>query len=163
MTLSAKRLATEAIPVATILLFWNVLGWIADMQEAGGLVRTAGTVMAALYVVLRGVALAPEVTPFGLEKFSPLLRDDVKKLLSENARIAVPAGVWFLAGMVVFAVYPSYVHLDILGAFGSALAGAGLGVVGLYAMAVGTSVLGGHDAPDVPSNDESSDNASADD
>lgn len=162
MSLSWKRLATEAIPVAAILLFWNVLSAIAAMQEVGGPVRTAGTVMAALYVLLRGIALASEATAFRMEKFKPLLREDVEALLYENARVAAPAGIWFLGGLALSIPYTPF---DLLGALASAFMGAGLGVVTLYAVATGTATLRGPDVarttPDATTNDESADDASS--
>lgn len=159
MSLSAKRLAAEAVPVAVILLFWNVLAWVAAMQEVGGPVGTAGTVLAALYVLLRGVVLAPEVTSSRLATgFAPLARDDLEALLYENARVAAPAGVWFLGGFVFSAPFG---YIDLLDVIGSALAGAGLGVVGLYAVAVGASELRDGDrsggTPDASTDDELAD------
>lgn len=126
----------EAVPVAAILLFWNLLAWVAQMQNVGGPVRDAGFIMAALYVVVRGVALSEQVIP--------PVSGDIRALLYENARIAVPAGVWFVAAMVSAALEVWVLGLqELLAVVTSALAGAGLGVVGLYAVAAGTAALGG--------------------
>ncbi|NEU58243.1 hypothetical protein [Halorussus sp. MSC15.2] len=136
---SPKRTAFEALPVAAILLFWNLLAGIAHFQGVGGPVSAAGVVMAALYVTVRGVSLAAEVIPPATA--------DVRRSLYENARLAVPAGAWFVAAMAVGAVEA---HIDeftwVISSVETALAGAGLGVVGLYAVAAGHSALGGANA-----------------
>ena len=159
MSLSAKRWAEQAVPVAAILLFWNVLAVVAAEQGVGGSIRSAGVVMAALYVLLRGVALASEV-------LVPATKD-VIAVLFENARIAVPAGAWFLGAMVVY-VADGYLFVygpsSAATALASALAGGGLGVVGIYAVAAGYAALengdvanGGRDVTggDRPANDRS--------
>lgn len=134
LALPPRRLAREGIPIAVILLFWNLLAVVVGPHEVGGAVRTAGTVMAALYVVVRGAGLS--------SKAVPPITGDPGAVLRENVRLAVPAGAWFLGSIVVFllgtAVRPQ-VHV-LSGAVTSlegALAGAGLGVVGLYAVATG--------------------------
>ncbi|NHN61536.1 MULTISPECIES: hypothetical protein [Halorussus] len=161
MTLPPKRLAAEAVPVAGILAFWNLLAHVVQIQNVGGPVRTAGVVMAGLYVVVRGVALAPDVPRFAT--------DDVRVVLYENARVAVPAGAWFVAAMAVAALDAStgYGHSPLTTVVASALAGAGLGVVGIYAVAagyrtLGEGSLGGGDAGST-GDDRPADGASADD
>ena len=138
MSLPPKRLAAEGVPVAGILAFWNLLAWVVQLQNVGGPVRTAGVVMAGLYVVVRGVSLAPVVPRFST--------DDVRLVLYENARVAVPAGAWFVAAMAVAALdgalYP-YAPSPTTTVVASALASAGLGVVGIYAVAAGYKTLGG--------------------
>jgi len=136
MPLSSKRFVVETVPVVAILLFWNLLAWIADFQNVGGSVRTAGLVMATLYVVVRGVALSAVV--------SPPTTLDVESILRENARIAVPAGAWFVAAMAVAMVGSYVVELPrALALVADSLASAGLGVVTLYAVAAGTSAVRG--------------------
>ncbi|WP_135854046.1 hypothetical protein [Halorussus salinus] len=147
MLSSPKRLALEALPVAGILLFWNLLAGIAHFQNVGGSVGSAGVVMAALYVVVRGVALASDVLPPAT--------DNVATILYQNALLALPAGAWFVAAMVVGAV-EAYVYefTWVLASVKTALGGAGLGVVGLYAVAaghrelVGEEPTGGRPSPD---------------
>ncbi|MFC4549714.1 MULTISPECIES: hypothetical protein [Halorussus] len=149
MTLPAKRWAQEAIPVAAILLFWNVLSWLFTLDPAiGGTVRSAGTVMALLYVVVRGVVLAPSV--------SVPITGDVEPVLRENARVALPAGAWFLAAAAVHLLDGIWetaglpgLHVSPAGWMMSVLAGTGLGVVGLYAVAVGYSTLSAAEASGV--------------
>lgn len=140
MSLSAKQWAEQAVPVAAILIFWNVLAVVAAEQGVGGSIRSAGIVMAALYVLLRGVALSSEVLP-------PATKN-VIAVLFENARIAVPAGAWFLGAMVVY-VADGFLFLynpsETATALASAFAGAGLGVVGMYAVAAGYATLGDGD------------------
>ncbi|WP_128478853.1 hypothetical protein [Halorussus pelagicus] len=136
---SPKRMTLEALPVAAILLFWNLLAGVAEFQGVAGSVSSAGVVMAALYVVVRGVSLAEQVRPPAMGR--------VETVLVENARLAVPAGAWFLAAVMAAAV-ERYVNevLWLLSPVKTALAGAGLAVVGLYAVAAGYSALGGERA-----------------
>ena len=136
MSLSPKRFVVETVPVVVILLFWNLLAWVAALQNVGGSVRTAGVVMAGLYVAVRGVSLASQV--------SPPATLDVASILRENARIAVAAGAWFVAAMAVSTVGSYVVELPrILAPVADSLAGAGLGVVALYAVAAGTTAVRG--------------------
>ncbi|WP_132058813.1 hypothetical protein [Halorussus amylolyticus] len=134
MSLQTKRLAAEGAPVAATLFFWHLLAVFAGFQNVGGPVRTAGVVMAVAYVTLRGVALST--------KTQPLSTEDARAVLSENVRVAVPAGLWFVAAMAVGAleVYVA-VFTGTIAAAESALAGAGLGVVGLYAVAAGYAAI----------------------
>ncbi|WP_115864961.1 hypothetical protein [Halorussus litoreus] len=136
MSLQPSRLVVESVPVAAILLFWNLLAWIVEFQNIGGPVRTAGTVMATLYVTVRGVSLASKTTP-------PAMMD-VESVVRENARLAVPAGAWFVAAMVLTGVdgtLSPYPPTPLTSVVATAIAGAGLGVVGLYAVAAGTAAL----------------------
>jgi hypothetical protein len=133
-------LVREGIPIAAILLFWNLLAVVGQTQHVGESVGSAGIVMAALYVVVRGVSLSDEVLP--------PMTGDVRGIVYENALLAVPAGAWFLSAILVsklaeliFRYVPSFVSV-----FVSSLAGAGLGVVGLYAVAAGYRTLGGGNA-----------------
>lgn len=129
----------ESVPVAATLLFWNLFGAVfqfaAPLQS---LVATGGTLMAGLYVVVRGVALSWKV---------PVPETaDLEALVRQNARVAAPAGVWFLGAAVLLAGREVGPGGDVLAALGSAAAGAGLGVVGLYAVAAGTAALRGEEA-----------------
>ncbi|MFC4451728.1 hypothetical protein [Halorussus aquaticus] len=135
---SPKRLVIEAVPVAAVLLFWNLLATVAREQHVAGAVGSAGVVMAALYVVVRGVSLSTAVIPPAT--------GDTREVLYENALLALPAGSWFVAGMVTNALGEllfAYGPPSAFSALASSLAGAGLGVVGLYAVAAGYSALGG--------------------
>ena len=133
MSLQPKRLAEEGVPVAAILLFWTTLALLAGYSPVRDTVNTAGIVMAGLYVVVRGVALSDTVEPPETESLEAIIR--------KNVRVAVPAGVWFLGGVGVYLAYESVLRFGYLGRISQALGGAGLGVVGLYAVAVGTGAL----------------------
>jgi hypothetical protein len=163
MALQFQRLVREGIPIAAVLLFWNLLAVVSQTQHVGESVGSAGVVMAALYVAVRGVSLSDEVLP--------PMTGDVESILYENASLAVPAGAWFLAAMAVGAV-ESHIHefTSILSSVRSALAGAGLGVVALYAVAAGYRALGdenagvgGAEASDEPATSDGTDSSSADD
>jgi hypothetical protein len=134
-------MAFESLPVAVILLFWNLLAVVAGEQHVGGSVSSAGVVMAALYVVVRGVSLSTEMPP--------PTTDDVRTLLYENALLAVPAGAWFVAAMLANALGELlfvYGPPSLVSSVVSSLAGAGLGVVGLYAVAAGYAAIGAGNA-----------------
>jgi hypothetical protein len=147
MLSSPKRLALEAVPVAAVLLFWNLLAGIAHVQNVAGPVGSAGVVMAALYVVVRGVSLSSDVLPPAT--------DNVAAVLYQNALLALPAGAWFVAAMA-FGAVEAYVYdfSWVVSSLKTALGGAGLGVVGLYAVAAGRRALfeenpaGGRPSPD---------------
>lgn len=151
LALPVRRLVRESAPVAAILLFWSVLSWFAPSPEIGASVRDAGVVMAALFVVRRGVALSSEVVP--------VESNDFGTVLYENARVAAPAGVWFLAAAAVVVSGQYWDRPGLLGVFLSpalvrACVGAGIGVVGLYAVAVGYSVLRGVESSDAAPADD---------
>jgi len=155
LALPPRRLVREGVPIVAILLFWNLLAVFVDPHGIGGAVRNAGVVMAVLYVVVRGAGLAPEAVPPSTE--------DIGAVLWENARLAVPAGAWFLAALVVYLLgtalgtavrrqfhFVSEVVTSLEGAF----AGAGLGVVGLYAVATGFAAFDGGASSTVPQADD---------
>ena len=136
MPLQPKRLAEEGVPVAAILLFWYLLAVVPSIQNVGGPIRTGGVVMAALCVAVRGAALSSEVRPTAT--------GDLRDVIVENARVAVSAAVWFLGAMFVYALDGflfRYGPSPVSTTLGDALAGAGLGVVGLYAVAVGVATF----------------------
>lgn len=136
MSLQPTRLAEEGNPVAAILLFWYVLAIVVEFSSAlSSTVGDAGIVMAGAYVVVRGASLSSEVPSLETE--------GVEAVLYENARVALSASIWFLAAAPVYAIHQSYIYSDIVGAIAGALAGAGLGVVGLYAVAVGVATFDG--------------------
>lgn len=131
-----RQLLRESAPVAAILLFWVVLSSFVRSVIATGLLR-AGVVMALLYVVVRGVALARSRPPTPRP-------DDVESVLRENARVALPAGVWFLAAKLVYVVESLWDAFGIPGLGTSpeeglafVFVGTGVSVVLLYAIAVG--------------------------
>jgi hypothetical protein len=170
VALQPRRLIREGIPIAAVLAFWNLLAVVAQEQHVGESVGSAGVVMAALYVVVRGVSLSSEVLP--------PVTGDVREILYENAQIAIPAGAWFLGAMltnVLGELLFAYGPPSFVSAIASSLAGAGLGVVALYAVAAGHRTLDGGraaggrppadrgDVPDGEGANEEPDGASADD
>lgn len=136
LTLPPREFVREGVPIAAILLFWGALSWLTPNPDIAASVRDAGVVMAGLYAVRRGVALSSAAVPGET--------GDLGTVLYANVRVAIPAGVWFLAAAAVsvFAQYRSgYPVLPV--PFASTLvrasAGAGLGVVALAAVAVAVS------------------------
>lgn len=134
--LDTRRLLRESAPVTVILLFWVVLSSVVRPTIATGLLR-AGVIMALLYTVVRGVALARTHQPTPQP-------DDLEGILRENVRVALPAGVWFLAAYLVYFIEQVWDVLGIPGwdtspAEGLAFVfvGAGVAVVLLYAISVG--------------------------
>ncbi|WP_090623347.1 hypothetical protein [Natrinema salaciae] len=131
-----RDLLQESTPVAIILLFWVVLSSIVTHSIANGLLR-AGVIMALLYTIVRGVTLArthqPTPQPDGLEG-----------VLRENVKVALPAGVWFLAAHIVYSIETLWNSLGIpvsvtflAETLSFIFIGAGVAVVLLYAIAVG--------------------------
>lgn len=134
--LDTRRLLRESAPVAVILLFWTVPGSFVRVDVATGLLR-AGVVMALLYTAVRGVGLARTTPP------TPQPRD-VRALLRENARVALPAGAWFLAAHLTYVVEGFWDSFGLPGLFtspaeelGFVFVGTGVATVLLYALAVG--------------------------
>jgi hypothetical protein len=134
-TVPIARLLRESAPAAVVLLLWAVVAAILPATVAGS-VRLAGGVMALLYVVVRGVHLADTID-VGRQP------TDTRDLLVENLGVAVAAGAWFLAGVVVTALEPLahvlHVHLldSIVGPLAFAFGTTGVATVVLYAIAAG--------------------------
>lgn len=139
--LDSRQLLAESAPVAVILAFWALLaGFVPDLIETGLL--TTGVVMALLYVVSRGLTLGRH---YGQAERSTAWDDT----LEDNARVVLPAGVWFLVAFVVASIgrqLPLLVYrftglnvVDVVPveAFAFAFTGAGVAVALLYALAVG--------------------------
>lgn len=134
--LDTRSSLRESVPVAVILLFWMLLSSVVIRPIATHLLR-AGIVMALLYTVVRGVALA--------RTHQPTRRpDDLEGILRENVRVALPAGVWFLAAHLVYFIEQVWDRLGILGSVSPlveplvfSFSGSGVAVVVLYAVAVG--------------------------
>lgn len=136
------QLLEESAPVAVILTFWAVPASLVSNTPSETGLLLAGITMALLYVGSRGLALRRDCEPSERPT-------DWDETLQENARVALPAGVWFLAAFVLvwigrqlllltYRVTGLYV-VDVVPveAFAFALAGAGLAVVLLYAIAIG--------------------------
>lgn len=157
--LDTRRLLRESAPMAVILLFWVLLASIAPSSVGTGLLR-AGIIMALLYTIIRGLAIAQHHVPTSQPT-------DVEGILRENVRAAIPAGIWFLVSQVFYFVEDLW---DILGIPGwdTSPAGdlafvfvsTGVAAVLLYAIAVGLprargidATPGGEPAGDVPADD----------
>lgn len=142
-----RRLLRESAPVAAILLFWLVLSVPARPSISAGLIR-AGIVMALLYSVVSGGMLAQEYPP-------ATRATEIRGILTENVRVAIPAGAWFLSGQVVYEVQDLWDTLGIPGAFTSpadglafVVNGAGVAVVLIYAIWVGLPYVRGEISPE---------------
>jgi len=131
-----SRLLRESAPVAVVLLFWVLLSSLLP-DVVTDAVLLAGVVMALLLVVVRGVALAAALPTVPAP-------DDTGAVLRENVGVALGAGVWFLAALVVYAAEGLWNLLGIPGAFTTPAPGlafvfsaTGVATVVLYAVAVG--------------------------
>lgn len=139
--LTTDNLLRESSPVAVILLFWVALASLATSTIATGLLG-AGLIMALLYTIVRGVALAET-------RQAASQPDDLSGILLENVRVALPAGVWFLVArlvsllewLLVTAGVPSSVTSLVADA-PFAFVGAGVAVVLLYAISTGLTRVG---------------------
>lgn len=134
--LDTRRLLQESAPVAVILLFWVIFSSIVRPTIATGLLR-ADVIMALLYTVVRGVTIARTYSPISHP-------DDLKEILRENVRVALPAGVWFLAAHLVYFIEQLWDMLGIPGwetspadSLAFVFIGAAVAVVLLYAISVG--------------------------
>lgn len=134
--LASRRLIRESAPVAVILAFWLGLSSVVRPVIATGLVR-AGIIMALLYTVVRGVALARNHPPTPQPT-------DLEGIVRENLRVALPAAAWFLAAYLVFVLEQVWEMIGIPGvdtspATGLAFVftGTGVAVVLLYAITIG--------------------------
>lgn len=134
--IDTRRLLRESLPVAVILLFWVVLASFTPAEIATGLLR-AGVVMALLYTIVRGLAIAETLEPTRQPT-------DVEGILRENVRVAIPAGVWFLAAQAIYLVEQLWDMFGIpgwdtspAGEISFVFVGTGVAVVVLYAISVG--------------------------
>ena len=141
-TLDTRRLLRESSPVAIILLFWLALSVPARPSISAGLIQ-GGVIMAILYSVVRGVMLAQEYQP-------AVQATDLRGILTENVRVAIPAGAWFLSGQIIYEIQNLWDTLGLPGAFTSpadglafVVNGAGVAVVLIYAIWVGLPYLRG--------------------
>ena len=149
-----RDLLDASLPIAAILLFWGFLSWFAPHPIIGGGLRNAGVLMAALYVVVRGFRMSRSLP-------EPLPADGPTDVLRENARVALTAGVWFVAAVgVVMLQRASDMLTDPAVTYSPAdplilvCVGAGVGTVGIYAVAAGVAaVREGTGARPAPSDD----------
>lgn len=94
MSLEFQRVLTESVPIGAILLAWALLSALAT--ASGSLqfaIQLAGLLMAALFALVRGVALAHEATPAYED---PTVED----VLEENGRAMLAGGPWFVLALV---------------------------------------------------------------
>lgn len=140
-SLTTYDLLEESAPVAVILLFWVALASVATGTIATGLLR-AGFIMALLYTIVRGVALAETLQ-------STSQPADLSGILWENVWVALPAGVWFVVARLLTllewllgtAGVPSSVT-SLAAETSIAFVGAGVAVVLLYAISTGLTRVG---------------------
>ncbi|MFB6172464.1 MAG: hypothetical protein ABEJ23_08005 [Haloarculaceae archaeon] len=137
MAPSTGTLLRESAPVAVVVGFWLVLSWFGREPAIATGVRYAGVLMGLLYAVVRGVRLADASAAHPAPS-------DAGELLAENVRVAVPAGAWFLAAVLVDFAAELWRPLVGVGLFTSPAAGlsfvftaTGVLTVVLYAVAVG--------------------------
>lgn len=143
--LDTRRLVRESVPIALVLIFWTLLSVVALVPWLGTGLRSAGLLVAGVYVLARGRQLADEID---VETTVPESPTDVEAILQENFEVLLAAGLWFLLAMAL--TVPHYA----LGALGIAwlpgalteapafvLTATGVGTVGLYSVAVAPSRL----------------------
>lgn len=98
MTLSTRRVLEESVSIALILLVWALL---SVLGTADGRLQFAivlgGLVMAGLYAVVRGVALAADADP-------AYDRPDAERILRENGRAMLASAPWFVLALVAATV-----------------------------------------------------------
>lgn len=82
------RLFEESLPVFAVVFLWTLLAVFARYDLRWGL-RSAGVVMALLYVVVRGAAIGHGVEPVGHPR-------SVVAALRDSVRALAPALPWFL-------------------------------------------------------------------
>jgi hypothetical protein len=143
---SPSRLLVESLPIAAVLLAWTVLSWLMPGGALTAAARDAGAVLAGLYAVVRGVQLAATVS--GDVAPGAVRSDDIASAVLDTLGATVPAvlagGAWLVAGAILYPVESVYRLFPLGGVFASPLgslvsvcAGTALGVVLLYAVAVG--------------------------
>lgn len=146
-TIDATRLLRESAPLAVVVGFWVVLSWFGREPGVATGIRYAGAVMGLLYAVVRGVRLAATAAPAPVP-------DGPAALLRENARIALPAGLWFLAAVLAGFVAELWNQYVAVGLFTSpveslsfVLTATGVLTVVLAAVAVGLPRVRGQQPP----------------
>lgn len=138
--LSLRQLVRESLPLPAILLLWSVLAAFVGAPIQSGL-ELVGVVMMTLYAVVRGVGL-------GRTRDVDDGETDLPDVLRQNGRVAVVAGVWFLAATLVSLLRVAWRAFVELPAFSTVaepvvfvFVGSGVGTVVLYAVAVATAEL----------------------
>lgn len=142
--INTRRLLTESIPIASILLFWMVLSWIGGEPTVTRGFQITGIVMAVMYIVVRGITLGR--LEAGYEPTT-----DLRSLLLTNVRVALPVGLWFLGAMAVEVLESLWSRLNLVGVATSpadelmfVFTATGVGIAVLFAVvAVFPTVSGG--------------------
>jgi hypothetical protein len=106
--IDTRRLLTESIPIASILLFWMVLSWIGGEPTVARGFQITGIVMAVMYIVVRGTTL-------GRLEAGHESTTDLRSLLLTNVRVALPVGLWFFGAMAVGVLESLWSRLDLVG------------------------------------------------
>ena len=132
--IDTRRLLTESVPIASILLFWTVLSWIGMEPTVARGFQITGIVMAAMYIVVRGTTL-------GRLQESPESATDLRSLLLTNVRVALPVGLWFLGAVAVGVLESLWSRLGLVGVATSPADGlvfvftaTGVGIATLFAV-----------------------------
>lgn len=147
MPLQVRPVLEESLSIAVILSFWSFLSVLA---VGDGRVQFAillgGFVMAALYAVVRGVAMSAGA--------DPAYRDpDARTVLRENGRVALAGAPWFVLALFTAVLWRNLPYLGVplhyeggilwtvVGTLVQTFAVTGAFTVLLVAVASGTSAL----------------------
>ncbi len=142
--LTPGRALRESLPLASVLLLWTVLSWLAFEPLVSRTVQAVGVVTGLAYVAVRGISLGDEATP--------LVTSGAASVLGQQLRLAPAPAVWFLAGISVPLVEDLWGLLGLFGLFTSpgddlvrVCALVGVGTALLLVVAGGTAALGAGD------------------
>lgn len=138
----------ESPPIAAIMLFWLVVSWLAPFPPITTGIRAAGVVMALLYAVVRGLAVAERGEP-------SLSLGDYGTVLRVNGLALLAAAGWFVLARLVLIMGVLWTQLGLPGLFTSPAGGllfafstTGVLTVVLYAVAFGAGALDGGFPPE---------------
>lgn len=141
-----SRLLVESLPIAALLFVWTVVSLLTPTGPLTGAARDAGSILAALYAVVRGVQLAGDVpvdAAPGTDRSADLTAD-VGETLAATVPPLLAGGAWLLVGSVFFPAATVWDMFGLFGLFTAPLeaiafvsARTALAVVLLYAVAVG--------------------------
>lgn len=150
MTLAPKRLARESVPLAVVVAVWTAAAFVVGPGRVGSWLGLAGTIMGALYALVRGTTLADDAG-------APFTDRSPAALLRENGLVLLGAAPWFLASAVVPLLSGQLHEVPVPHALAEslesllydlapALARVGTLTVLLYAVASATAALRGEDS-----------------
>lgn len=107
MPLSIRRVLTESVSIAVVLLAWGLLSAVAYGASVQLGIQVAGLVMAGLYAIVRGVSLAADASPAYVDS-------DVANVLRENGRAMLAGLPWFALAFALEFLVRSVLHLEIV-------------------------------------------------